>query len=135
MGYTHLVYIYESVDLQKAEHSEQTWKELCPEIGDAILTVCIDPETKMVPRDGVLREVRKTDHRVGNKANAVNFCDRVHAGQVEVYGWSGNRLSHIEDLHDDEIRDIFEEVTEEMRRRGLQPGSNVLGDQASQSED
>lgn len=124
MGRAHLIYIYDH-ELEKAKRSEKKWKDLCPEIGDAILTVCVDPDTKIEPQDGVLREVRETSHRLGDQVNAVNFCDRVHAGQLEVYGWAGNRLSHIEDLYDDEVREVFEEITEEMRRRGLRPEKHL----------
>jgi hypothetical protein len=133
MAHTYLVYIYDH-ELRRAQRSEEKWKDLCPEIGDAVLTVCVDPETTMEPEDGVLREVRKTSHKVGNNSNAVNFCDKVHAGQLEVYGWAGNRLASIEDLHDDELRDVSEKVSEEMRRRGLKNGSSP-GGQSPERED
>jgi hypothetical protein len=132
MGRAYIVYLYDN-EIRKAARSEEKWEELSPELGDAILSVCLDPDEKLMPEEGILKKVQRvTSHRLGNHANSVNSCDRAHTDDLNVYGWSGNRLAELSDLEDGEVRDVLAEVMEEARKRGfdeegLTGGSSAQG--------
>lgn len=115
MGLAHVMYFHHD-GIRDAKESDEKWDELRPEVGEAVLKLCLDPDEKIVPP---AERERVTSEKVGHHSNAANFCDKVHASEQEVYAWSGNRLAKLGDLSDEEFRGILQQVMEEKSRRDL----------------
>ncbi len=85
MGYAHVLWIYEDAVRHSDNESED---RLAMEVGRAVLAACRERRGGTTPRP----------FSVFGFSNAVNWVDRVDAGERTVYAWSGNRLAPMEHL-------------------------------------
>jgi hypothetical protein len=113
MGMAHLLYIYDD-GIRDAADDADAHEQIASQVGTGVLKLCLDPDYRSLPSGEIVRVTRASTEGHGN---AINHCDRVHAGGEEVYMWSGNRLASIGDLDDDELERLSEIVSEERRRR------------------
>lgn len=102
--------------IRDAKGSGEKWDELRPELGEAVLKLCLDPDEMLIAPG---EKKRVTSEGVGHHSNTANFCGKVHSTEQETYAWSGNRLAKLGDLSDDEFRGILRQVMIEKSRRDL----------------
>lgn len=104
MGYAIVLWIYEDA-IRDCERSTEIWERCRPDIGEAVLQVCIGGQhgVKSAP--------------IRNHGNAVNRFGALHSTWLTPIVWSGNRLAHLSRLDDKEFESLYEEIQEERKRR------------------
>src|SRR5262245_43970044 len=110
MGYAYLMWIYAD-ELDQIRPDSSDWAESCRSLGEAVLRL-----TRDVGYFAGAGAKRRTHHPFGHTANAVNYCDERHSTDQRVYLWSGNQLSPLSKVTDDEIAFAEKALQEEKAR-------------------
>jgi hypothetical protein len=147
MGYATILCIYQD-GIDDADRSREQWHRISTALGEAVLQVCMGrpgprgeldkeiaalstslehiPDSADAParrkKLELLREARKgpdiDSASVGNHANCVNRCDKVHSTWTGLYLWSGNCLRPLHELDADDLKTVEQLLLEELQRRG-----------------
>lgn len=110
MGYAKILWIYED-GIQDADRSPEGWSRLRPEVGEAVLKVCLDQS-----RDAEGQRIHSS-HAVGPHSNCVNYVDEVHSTHERLYLWVANCLRPLEQLDEDELSAAERALRKERERR------------------
>lgn len=104
MGYAHIIWVYDD-GIRDAEHSKDHRNRLRSEVGEAVLQVSL----------GGPRGVKSAN--VLGHGNCVNRSDEVHSTDARAYLWSGNCLTPLHRLDDEDFAILSRLVSEEHQRR------------------
>ncbi len=115
MGYAHIIWVYDD-GIRDAKHSKGRWDRLRSEVGEAVLQVSLGGPS------GV-----KSANVLGH-GNCVNRSDEVHSTDVRAYLWSGNCLTPLHRVDEDDFAILSRLVSEERQRRA-QGGASVVRSQ------